>query len=51
MNGHKMELFLLQLSFIGWMFLSALTFGILILYVGPYMEATMARFYDTIKNT
>lgn len=50
MNGHKMDLFLLRLSFIGWLFLCALTCGILTLYVGPYMEASTARFYDAIKN-
>ena len=46
MNGHKAELFVLQLSFIGWAILSSFTCGILmILYVGPYMQATMVGYY------
>ena len=49
MNGHKMDLFILQLSFIGWILLSCLTFGILLIYVGPYMSATEAAFYEKLK--
>lgn len=50
MNGHKGELFVLSLSFIGWMFLSALTSGILyVCYVGPYISATTAAFYENLK--
>ena len=45
MNGHKMELFILDLSFIGWILLSMLTCGILVLYVEPYMMATKSAFY------
>lgn len=46
MEGHKMELFVFYLSFIGWMILSSLTFGILqFFYVGPYMETSLAGFY------
>ena len=38
MHGHKLEVFVASLSFIGWIFLSALTLGILyIVYVGSYM--------------
>lgn len=45
MNGHKGELFVLQLSFLGWQLLSLLTCGILeILYVGPYMNLTMVAY-------
>lgn len=51
MNGHKFELFLLQLSFIGWFILSALTFGILyLIYVGPYYQQTMANYYIALKS-
>jgi uncharacterized membrane protein len=49
MNGHKMELFLLHLSFIGWILLSLLTFGILLFYVNPYMQEAQAAFYEKIK--
>lgn len=48
--GHKMELFVLGLSFIGWLLLGAVTCGLALIYVAPYMEATYANFYNTIKN-
>lgn len=51
MNGHKAELFFLQLSFIGWHLLGALTFGILtVLFVQPYVRQTMANYYVYIKS-
>jgi len=51
MDGHKMRLFMLYLSFIGWYILGALTFGILtVLYVEPYVQQTLALFYDDIKT-
>ena len=50
MNGHKMEYFILQLSFIGWILLSVLTFGLLLFYVLPYMQATNAAFYEKLKT-
>lgn len=50
MDGHKAELFLLDLSFIGWMFLSIFTFGILLLWVIPYMQAARAEFYTRLKG-
>jgi uncharacterized membrane protein len=50
MNGHKMELFVLHLSFIGWSLLSLFTFGILeIVYVTPYRNAAIAEFYQRVK--
>ena len=51
MKGHKMEWFILQLSFIGWLWLSMLTFGILLIWVVPYMNATNANFYNKLTNT
>ncbi len=51
MHGHKGELFVLGLSFIGWLLLTALTFGILgIFYTGPYMSNTFAQYYLEIKE-
>ena len=50
MRGHKWQLFLLDLSFIGWILLSLLTFGILFIYVIPYMQAARAEFYRTLKG-
>lgn len=50
MKGHKGDLFVLYLSFLLWILLCCITFGIAILYVGPYMEMTMANFYRSLKN-
>jgi hypothetical protein len=45
MDGNKGRLFCLQLSFIGWWLLSALTFGIVGLWIMPYMQTAQACFY------
>ena len=50
MRGHKMDLFLLGLSFIGWSLLSALTLGIGHLFLNPYMNAAYAAFYKDITT-
>ena len=49
--GYKGKLFVLGLSFIGWMLLSAITVYILyVVYVGPYMYATLSGFYLELKE-
>ena len=50
MKGHKMEFFLLNLSFIGWCFLVPFTFGILMIWLAPYMETTKALYYEQLKD-
>lgn len=50
MNGHKMDYFMLMLSFIPWILLVGITFGLAFIYVGPYLELTLAAFYDKIKG-
>ena len=50
MNGHKFELFVLALSFIGWILLGTITFGILYIWLTPYMSTATANFYQNIKN-
>jgi len=50
MKGHKFDYFYLQLSFIGWGLLSILTLGIGYLWLMPYMYASMAAFYEDVKN-
>ena len=46
MMGQKWNTFVLDLSFIGWRILEAITFGILgIFYVEPYVQATYAELY------
>ena len=48
-EGHKMELFVLGLSFIGWALLGSITFGIAYIWVIPYMSATFANAYQSLK--
>lgn len=49
-DGHKLDLFLLDLSFIGWAILSSITLGILfIFYVGPYMALTRLESFYYLK--
>lgn len=49
MTGNKWKAFVLDLSFIGWHILSALTCGILeVFYVAPYVDAAHAALYDTL---
>ena len=45
MRGHKGELFVLHLSFIGWALLTPFTFGLINIYLIPYTLATLANFY------
>ena len=49
MEGHKGELFLLILSFIGWFILACITLGIGFLFLGPYFSTTMAHYYEDLK--
>ena len=50
MRGHKFEYFLLQLSFLGWSFLSLFTFGLLEIWLKPYAEVTYAGYYNALIN-
>lgn len=50
MHGHKMDMFVLELSFIGWMLLGMVTFGIAYIWIIPYMSATYINFYNKIKG-
>lgn len=49
MAGHKMDYFVMLLSFLGWAILGGFTFGILYIWLIPYMQATFANFYNSIK--
>lgn len=49
MKGHKGRLFLLDLSFIGWILLALLTLGIGLLWVNPYMKTARSHFYEELK--
>lgn len=49
MKGNKMRLFLLDLSFIGWILLCILTLGIGVILLEPYIETAHAAFYENLK--
>jgi len=48
--GHKLDMFILDLSFIGWYFLGALALGIGVLFVNPYADATNAELYLVLRK-
>jgi len=50
MKGHKMDLFMLYLSFIGWYILAMLTFGIGMIFLMPYINTTVANFYLELRG-
>lgn len=47
--GYKWQLFVLDLSFIGWLILDVFTLGFLGIWLTPYMILTDIAFYDTIR--
>ena len=49
-NGHKMDIFILNLSFIGWEILGAFTLGILYIWLTPYMIITLTLVYEKLKK-
>lgn len=50
MRGHMWEYLFLSCSFVGWVLLVGITFGIAYIWVGPYMQLTYANFYEYIKK-
>jgi uncharacterized membrane protein len=50
MNGHKMDLFIQDLSFIGWLIVGSFCCGIGTLWVMPYQSASRAQFYESVKD-
>ena len=49
MNGHRMDLFVLQLSFCGWLLLGIITCGLALIYVTPYMRTTITKYLYDLK--
>ncbi len=49
MRGNKWKLFCLFLRFIGWMILALCTFGVGFLWLMPYMQMTLVKFYEDVK--
>ena len=50
MRGHKMELFFLHLSFIGWFILSLFTLGVGLFFLIPYIQTSVANFYLELRG-
>ncbi|WPC44572.1 DUF975 family protein [Clostridium sp. JS66] len=50
MVGYKWKLFCLYFSFFGWAILSCLTLGIGLLWLIPYINTSIANFYENLKN-
>jgi len=50
MTGNRMKLFKLQISFIGWYILSAITFSVGFAFLAPYTHTAEALFYEQIKE-
>ena len=51
MKGHRMELFIFDLSYIGWFIVGAICLGIGSLWVDAYFKAGHAQFYERLKNS
>lgn len=49
MNGHKMDLFLMVLGYAGFALLSLLALGIPLLWLYPYYQVVIAKFYEEVK--
>lgn len=49
-HGYKWELFVLDLSFLGWNILCALTLGILSIWIMPYIQQTDVGYFEAIKR-
>lgn len=50
MRGRKWKLFTLYLSFVGWAILCLLTLGIGYLFLVPYVQASVAAFYEDLRR-
>jgi len=49
-RGHKLDMFILDLSFLGWYLLGLLALGIGALFVNPYRDATEAELYLVLRS-
>lgn len=49
-NGHKMDIFITDLTFIGWFLLGFLSLGIANLWITPYYRMTMTNVYHALMK-
>lgn len=50
MSGYKFDLFMLDLSFIGWQILNVFTLGILSIWLTPYMTMSRVVYYENLSE-
>lgn len=51
MDGHKWECFKFEISFLGWVLLGSMTFGLTdIFYTNAYMTAAMGEYYEELRR-
>lgn len=50
MDGYKMDYFVFCLSFLGWILLSAITFGVGLIWTLPYMTTAQVMYYEELKK-
>ena len=50
MKGHKMEYFRLIFSFIGWILLTILSFGVGAIWLNPYISMSSVIFYENLAD-
>lgn len=50
MTGNRGNIFLLELSFIGWAILAAIPFGLGYIWLIPYIQVSLACFYEKVTN-
>ena len=50
MDGHKMDLLWLYLTFIGWGILCIFSLGIGNFWLAPYVQTSLVRFYEEVKE-
>jgi uncharacterized membrane protein len=50
MYGYKFDYFMFLMSFLGWIFLGIMTFGIALIYVIPYIVLGSTLYYEELKK-
>ena len=49
-NGHKIDIFIFMLSFLGWIIASGFTIGILLIWVIPYITVALMIVYEELRK-
>lgn len=49
MKGYKLDYFIFNFSFFGWMFLGIITLGVAFIYVVPYLTVSQTLYYEELK--